>query len=113
TYETGSGGDLRTASWCEPQQLGRHVPQGSLLACICSQRRIAVLPLDEQQLASVAVGTPVRLRLADQRLVLDTCVVKSVVQIEELASPWQAAALAKLNATTPQFSRSGARFAAV
>lgn len=103
-----------SATWCDAAQVGRFVPQGCLLACVCSQQNIAVIPLTEQQLSIVAAGTLVRLRIADQSLLLKDCQVKSVVQIDELASPWQAAALAAINnSKSPFTSTASARFAAV
>ncbi len=105
---------LESTNWCDAKQIGRFIPQGSLLASICSDQNIAVIPLTEQQLSSVAAGTPVRLRIADQSLVLKDCQVKSVVQIDELASPWQSAALASITASQSQFTTvATSRFAAV
>lgn len=111
---SGSVAEPESATWCDARQLGRFVPQGSLLASICSHQNIAVIPLTEQQLSNVAAGTSVRLRIADQNLLLKNCQVKSVVQIEELASPWQAAALAAINDSQNAFSSTAStRFAAV
>ncbi len=105
---------MRAASWCDAQQSGRFVPEGCLLASVCGDRLLAVIPLNEQQLSNVAAGTQVRLRLAGQTRVLTTCTVKSVVQIVELASPWQAAALASLSDSASRSSSSSAtHFAAV
>lgn len=102
------------ATWCDPQQVGRWVAEGCQLASICSPHSVAVIPLHEDELSSVAAGTPARVRIAQQRLVLDTCRVKSVVQIGEVASPWQAAACDSLLAAQPQPGElAAARFAAV
>ncbi len=96
--------------WCESQQLGRLVPSGQLLASVCSEERIAVLPLTEQQLSGIAVGCKVRLCLDASHSVLAKCQVESIVQLDELASPWQTAPdVASAAAELP----TSARFAAV
>ena len=102
------------STWCEPNQAGRWIASGSLLASICSATTQAVVPLSEEQLASVASGTPVHLRLSHPQRVLRDCRVQSVVQIDELSSPWQQAAMAALREAGPlSSSRSAVRFAAV
>ncbi len=83
--------------WCEPPQLERVVSAGTLLACVCSTRSIVVIPLTEQQLSYVAAGTTVRLRLPYAQRTLAAGQVQSVVQMEQLASPWQAAALTAMD----------------
>jgi putative peptide zinc metalloprotease protein len=101
-------------TWCAPQQVGRAVATGALLASVCSDSTIAVIPLTEDQLSRVAVGTPVRLRIAHHQRVLHDCRVRSVVRIDELSSPWQAAALVSLQqASSPHGQHSAVRFAAV
>jgi putative peptide zinc metalloprotease protein len=103
-----------SATWCAPQQLGRLIPAGTHLASVCGEQNTAVIPLSEAQLSQVASGTAVRLRIAAQKLVLKDCTVKSVVHLEQLASPWQAAAMAELMTTqSPQTNLNGSRFAAV
>jgi len=60
------------------------------------------------------VGTPVRLRIAHQQRVLRDSRVRSVVRIDELSSPWQAAALVSLQQANSQRGQLAAvRFAAV
>lgn len=106
-------GSLPT-SWCASQQAGRLIPAGCMLASVCSAASLAVVPLTEGQLASVSAGTEVRLRIAHQQRVLRNCRVQSVVQIDELSSPWQAAALAALqNADLQRGNSKVMRFAAV
>ncbi len=101
-------------TWCAPQQTGCTIAAGCMLASVCSTSAIAVIPLTEEQLSRVAVGTAVRLRITHQMRVLRDCQVRSVVQIDELSSPWQAAALAALQEIgSQQDGRSTVRFAAV
>ncbi|MEO8270008.1 MAG: hypothetical protein ABI557_09815, partial [Aureliella sp.] len=101
-------------TWCASQQTGRTIAAGWLLASVCSTSAIAVIPLTEDQLSGVAAGTVVRLRIAHQQRILRDCRVRSVVQIDELSSPWQAAALDALQQASLQRSnRATVRFAAV
>jgi multidrug efflux pump subunit AcrA (membrane-fusion protein) len=99
-------------TWCDPLQLGRSIGEGSLLACICSESAIAVIPLNESQLATIATGTQVRLRIPESRTVLTQTRVLTVVQIDELASPWQSTASLS-GGRTSGMSAAPIRFAAV
>ncbi|MCA9132041.1 MAG: hypothetical protein KDA45_02760 [Planctomycetales bacterium] len=83
------GHPCQGATWCDRSQRGRWVRQGDMLACICSQDSLAVIPLNESQLAAIAAGTRVRLRLNESRRVVLDAQVRTVAQIDELASPWQ------------------------
>jgi hypothetical protein len=75
------------ATWCEPQQQGRHLQAGTLLAIVGRDSMLAVLPLQESQLAFIAAGTPVRLRMPFSREVLTSGTVKTVVQLDTLSFP--------------------------
>ncbi len=102
------------ATWCEASQSGRWVASGSLLASVCSDSSQAVIPLSDEQLANIACGTRVHLRISHPQRVLRDCRVLSVVQIDELSSPWQRAAMAPLQAAGPLAgSPPAARFAAL
>lgn len=114
SFSSGSLDGASTTHWCEPQQVGRYMSAGTLLACVCSSQSIAVIPLNEQQLSHVAVGTPVRLRLPHARRQLVSGSVRSVVQIDQLASPWQAAAMSAISqVAVTDHAHQHARFAAV
>lgn len=109
-----SGDSAQPSTWCDARQVGRFVAEGNLLASVCSDDHLAVIPLDEEQLDTIAAGTAVRLRIAEQNLVLVDQIVESVVSIDELTSPWQAAALASMDERLKLASpTSGSQFAAV
>ena len=80
----------------------------------CSTQSIAVIPLTEQQLSHVAAGTLVRLRLPYAQRTLPARPVHSVVQMDQLASPWQAAGMSSIdNHFVLGGSNARVRFAAV
>lgn len=74
------------ATWCERAQIGRVVPEGTLLATICAKEFLAVVPLSEQQLSCVVAGTEVRLRLASAEAQVVQGTVSAIVQLDEVSS---------------------------
>lgn len=98
-------------SWCEPQQLGSKVPTGTLLGNVCSDRLLAVIPLTEQQLSQIAVGTPVRMRVNASRTLLGTTHVDSIVDMGDLQSRWRPQSNSAASPTSSDSSL--VRFAAV
>lgn len=75
--------------WCDPRQLERFVPEGTMLARVCSDESLAIIPLTESQLSDIAAGTHVRLRIPQNRQLHSQACVLSIVQLEQLSSPWQ------------------------
>jgi putative peptide zinc metalloprotease protein len=104
-----SEGSSVLSTWCDGSHIGRYVREGSLLACVCSQRLIAVIPLNESQLATIATGTRVHVRISQTQTVLTKTRVAAVVQIDELSSPWQNPSITSHSTETP----ASPRFAAV
>lgn len=72
--------------WLEQSQVGRCVQAGAMLGAVCSQEQIAVLPLDDQQLHSVAAGRRVKLRIPALGDQIWTSRVAAVVRLEQLDS---------------------------
>lgn len=72
------------SSWCDPEQLGRTVAEGTLLATICSDDFIAVVPLTAAQLSTVAADTPVRVRLGNSQRSVLPAKVAAIVQLDQL-----------------------------
>ncbi|MEZ6133902.1 MAG: M50 family metallopeptidase [Pirellulaceae bacterium] len=75
-------------TWTAPQQVGRTVSAGTLLAAVCSDRSHAVIELDKSQLDDVTGGTPVRLRLPHANYAVIESQVKTIVEIDRLGSLW-------------------------
>lgn len=77
------------ASWSEPQQRGRLVPTGTLLASIRGDEFDAVVPLSAKQLADVSAGTVCRLRILDaQRSVVEST-VERIILLDSLTQSTQ------------------------
>jgi putative peptide zinc metalloprotease protein len=75
--------------WDSPNQIGRLVPQGTMLAAVCSDERLAIVPLRDQQLEWIATGTRVRLCSAtDSSSVFDSA-VQAVVSLREIDATWR------------------------
>ena len=72
------------ATWCNPTEVGRVVPEGALLATICSEEMLAVIPLTDRQLSVVAAGTQVKLRVANPAGKVVQGRVAAVVQRDEV-----------------------------
>ena len=77
------------ANWCDLRQQGRTVQQGTLLAAICSANMQAVVVLDKSQLADVAEGTPVRLRVTGGNGAVIHSHVLSIVELEQRDLMWR------------------------
>ncbi len=122
------GGPLRdsvanqAATWCDPGQIGRTLPEGTLLGTVCSSRAIAVIPLSEDQLAQIAAGTEVHLHVPQQPAAVASTRVDSIVQVDEviplrqgdqLSWPSQHAPASSLTTATAAGQVPPARFAAV
>ncbi len=111
---TGAEEEHSPPHWCEAQQIGRVVAQGTLLASVCSDESIAVIPLTEEQLDCVASQTPVRIRLPERNQVVTDLTVESIIRVEDLSSPWHAAALASIpQSTTGNAEFRSSQFAAI
>lgn len=67
--------------WTQSRQLGRRVSRGELLATICSQEKIAVIPLSDEQLADVAGGTRCKIHSPDDPSVVSEAQVARVVEL--------------------------------
>lgn len=89
----GATGDLQTGSinstWGSPEQLGRRVSAGTMLAAVCDSRMTAILPLSDQQLEWIAAGTEVRLRCAESGSTVYTARVQSIVQLKDATAAWR------------------------
>lgn len=78
--------DHEPKPWLDPQQIGRHVPTGTMLGAVCSHEQIAVLPLDDQQLQGISAGTQVHLHIPAAGSRVIACRVAAVVRLEQLDS---------------------------
>lgn len=76
-------------TWEETTQLGRYVPQGTMLAAVCSDSHMAIVPLRDQQLEWVAHGTRVRVCCASSPSEVFTSQVQSIVQLREMDAIWR------------------------
>ncbi|MCC6508240.1 MAG: hypothetical protein IT423_03980 [Pirellulaceae bacterium] len=72
--------------WLDPDQVGRIVPAGTMVAAVCSHEQIAVVPVHDHQLRDIAVGTPVRLLLPSKGDAIWSSHVRSIVRLEQIDS---------------------------
>ncbi len=97
-----------SGTWSDPQNVGRTVGQGQLLAAVCSDHLRAVLLLDKHQLADLDEGTTARVRLPSAEFVVVPAQVLSIVEVTEVDGMWAPLA----TAGRPQSERQH-RFAAL
>lgn len=94
------------------EQLGRWLPQGTLLGIVHSRESLAVLPLRDSQLADLAAGTEVRLQLDWQGVVANDVAqsrIERIVLLEDVEQTWVAGSQAELQAHPGK----GFRYAAI
>jgi len=75
---------LRQA-WDQPTQNGRYVPAGTMLAAVCDDRWMAIIPLNDQQLEWIAEGTEVRVRCEHRPSEVHVCEVLDIVNLHDTA----------------------------
>lgn len=80
---------LTPIDWFSANQLGRTVPQGTLLAAVCSDEQRAVVVLDKEQLGEVTVGTAARVRLSQQPQDVFSGQVSAIVELNQRDSMWR------------------------
>ncbi len=76
--------DTTPALWLDRDQCGRIVPQGTMVAAICSRQQLAVIPLSDSQLSQVAQGTSVRFYIPSHSDRVWTGNVHAVVKLNQL-----------------------------
>ncbi len=81
--------DSLKLTWGSPEQLGRHVAAGTMLAAVVDSRMTAILPLNDEQLEWVAAGTEVRLRCVESGSSVYTTKVKNIVQLKDVTAAWR------------------------
>lgn len=72
--------------WLDKHQVGRLVSTGAMLGAVCSHERMAVIPLDDEQLHDICAGTSVRLHLPSTGQQVWRSHVSAVVRVEQLDS---------------------------
>ena len=70
--------------WLDRDQRGRQVPQGTMLAAVCSRELLAVVPLQDDQLRDVSAGTAVRFYLPGHSHRIWDGRVQSIVRLEQI-----------------------------
>lgn len=103
---------LGNQNWTSPLQLGRAVPQGTLLGTVCSSNSVAVIPLDESQLADITSGTQVRIRVPELHYRVTKAQVKEVVHYEKVSQLWHSLMEPGTNASR-HLSPTRSRYAAI
>ncbi len=78
--------------WLDVDQCGRVIPQGTMLAAVCSRQQLAVIPLQDSQLHDIGEGTSVRFHLPSHSDRVWEGKVQAVVRLEQLDSPARLAA---------------------
>lgn len=70
--------------WLDPQAIGRYVSAGAMLGAVCSPEQIVVVPLNDDQLKSITLGTAARIALpVASRSVLSSR-VSAIVRLEQI-----------------------------
>ncbi len=89
----GATSDLQTdalnPTWGSPEQLGRRVTVGTMLAAVCDSRMTAILPLSDEQLEWIAAGTEVRVRCSESGSAVYRAEVKSIVPLKDATAAWR------------------------
>ena len=80
-----SGAETLRSAWDQSTQLGRYVPAGTMLAAVCDDRLMAIIPLNDQQLEWIAEGTEVRVRCASRPNEVHVCEVLDIVNLHDTA----------------------------
>ncbi len=70
--------------WLDPDQCGRLVPAGTMLAAVCSRQLLAVIPLQDLQLRDIHEGTAVRLFVPSHSSRVWDAQVQAIVRLDEL-----------------------------
>ncbi len=74
------------ALWLDKDQLGRTIPQGTMLAAICSREQLAIVPLQDSQLRDICAGTKVRFFLPSHSDRVWQGTVDKIVRLEQVDS---------------------------
>ena len=72
-----------TCTWDHPTQRGRFVPTATMLAAVCDERSMAVVPLTDQQLEWIAAGTEARVRCLSRPGEVFYCRVLDIVNLHD------------------------------
>ncbi len=72
-------------SWSDPRALGRSIRTGTMLAAVCSDDYLAIIPLSDSQMEWVKEGGEVRLHLRSQQLCLHGQ-IQSIISLREDAA---------------------------
>ncbi len=72
--------------WLEPQQVGRAVGTGTMLAAVCSDERMVVVPLDDNMLSDITIGTETRIHMPAAGNEILQGRVSDIVRLEQLDS---------------------------
>ena len=86
TASTGPWSDSPEAiacSWSDSTQRGRFVPTGTMLAAVCDDESMAVIPLSDEQLEWIAAGTEVRVRCLNRPDEVHVCHVLDIVNLHD------------------------------
>lgn len=113
--KSGDGKELNTLvnRWDAPDVLGRLIREGTMLAAICSQESLAVIPLNDAQLQWISTGTEVRLIGACQPEYVTRSQVKHIVKLQEIAATWRLLNESNKDETLPQTQSTNAAYAAI
>ena len=74
--------DATSTSWCEPEQVGQQISQGTLLGWVCSSDSFLLVPLSDELLTSVTVGTQARIQWSGPIPMVQDATVRSIVQLD-------------------------------
>ncbi len=77
--------DLVSYRWNSSTQLGRYIPSGTMLAAVCDDQFMAIIPLNDKQLEWIAAGTEVRVRCLNRPNEVHTCNVLDIVNLSDAA----------------------------
>ena len=72
--------------WLDTDQYGRVVPQGTMVAAVCSRDQLAVIPLQDAQLRDIGEGTAVRFYVPSHSDRVWDGRVEYIVRLEQLNS---------------------------
>ncbi len=77
--------DFVSYQWNSSTQQGRYIPSGTMLAAVCDDQFMAIIPLNDKQLEWIAAGTEVRVRCLNRPNEVHTCNVLDIVNLSDSA----------------------------
>ncbi len=75
--------------WDDPAEVGRLIPQGTMLATVYGDQMVAIIPLSDSQLGWVSSGTEVRLRCVERPSEVHRCKVDKLVPLKEVSAAYR------------------------